>query len=146
MAQNKTRPTDESVVAFLEGVADEKKRQDSFEVLALMREVTGMEPRMWGGSIVGFGTYHYKYATGREGDMPLTGFSPRKQSLTLYIMSGFSLYDDLLGKLGKFKTGKSCLYIKRLADVDLDTLRQLIAQSVVIAEVRGNRIVVRRTT
>ena len=130
MAQNKTRPTDESVEAFLEGVADEKKRKDSFEILALMREVTGMEPRMWGGSIVGFGTYHYKYTSGREGDMPLTGFSPRKQSLTLYIMSGFSQHDDLLAKLGKFKTGKSCLYIKRLADVDLDTLRELIARSV----------------
>ena len=130
MTQNKTRPTGESVEAFLEGVADERKRKDSFEVLALMREITGMEPRMWGSSIVGFGSYHYKYASGREGDMPLTGFSPRKQSLTLYIMSGFTQYDDLLSKLGKFKTGKSCLYVKRLADVDLDFLRELVIQSV----------------
>ena len=137
MAQNKTRPTGESVEVFLDGVPDEKKRRDSLEVLALMREVTGTEPQMWGSSIVGFGSYHYKYASGREGDMPLTGFSPRKQSLTLYIMSGFAQYDDLLEKLGKFRTGKSCLYIKRLEDVDRETLSELVAQSVEHVQARA---------
>lgn len=94
-----------------------------------MREVTGEEPSMWGTSIVGFGSYRYTYASGREGEWPLTGFSPRKQNLTLYIMSGFDSYADLLADLGKFKTGKSCLYINKLEDVDLDTLRELISQS-----------------
>lgn len=126
----KTKPNDQSVTAFLNAVADEKKRQDSFVILELMREVTGVEPKMWGDSIVGFGSYHYKYASGREGDMFLAGFSPRKQSLTLYIMSGFSEYEALLGKLGKHKTGKSCLYVKKIEDIDLPTLRELIRQSV----------------
>jgi hypothetical protein len=130
MAEPKTRPTGESVEAFLNRVEDEKKRQDSFAILQLMQEVTGQEAKMWGDSIVGFGSYHFKYASGRESDWPLTGFSPRKQNLTLYIMSGFEAYESLLENLGKFKTGKSCLYIKKLNDVDLDTLRELIRQSV----------------
>lgn len=130
MAENKTKENDADVVAFLNGVADERKRQDSFAVLALMQEVTGMEPKMWGDSIVGFGKYHYKYESGREGDMPITGFSPRKQSLTLYIMPGFERYEDLMAKLGKHKTGKSCLYINKLADVDTAVLRELVTQSV----------------
>jgi hypothetical protein len=130
MAELKTQPNDQSVEAFLNGVTDEKQRQDSFAVLELMKKLTGAEPKMWGTSIVGFGSYHYKYASGREGDWFLTGFSPRKQSLTLYIMAGFSRHDTLMSKLGKFKTGKSCLYIKRLEDVDRDVLKELIKESV----------------
>ncbi|MDX1740237.1 MAG: DUF1801 domain-containing protein, partial [Rhodothermales bacterium] len=130
MAEPKTRLTDASVADFLHGVDDEQKRADCFELVDLMSDVTGEEPKMWGDSIVGFGTYHYKYASGREGDWMQVGFSPRKQSLTLYIMSGFSRYDELMKGLGKFKTGKSCLYVKRLSDVDRDVLRELIAQSV----------------
>lgn len=130
MAELKTKENDASVEAFLNGVADEKKRQDSFTILNLMQEVTGEVPRMWGTSIVGFGHYHYKYASGREGDWFLTGFSPRKQSLTLYIMSGFAEYDTLMNKLGKYKTGKSCLYVKKMEDVDEATLRELVKLSV----------------
>ncbi|HEX6385483.1 MAG TPA: DUF1801 domain-containing protein [Anaerolineae bacterium] len=129
MAEPKTRPNDESVEAFLNSVEDEKKREDAFALLELMKEVMGEEPVMWGDSIVGFGSYHYRYASGREGDSPLTGFSPRKRDLTLYIMAGFDQYDDLLERLGKFKTGKSCLYVKRLEDVNLDVLRELVRQS-----------------
>ena len=95
----------------------------------LMEEVTGEPATMWGGSIVGFGTHHYKYESGREGDMPLVGFSPRKKAITLYIMSGFDTHDELLGKLGKHSTGKACLYIKKTEDVDLDVLRELVMQS-----------------
>ena len=130
MSELKTKPNDQSVEEYLTRVDDDKKRQDSTTILALMKEVTGAEPRMWGDSIIGFGSYHYKYASGREGDWFLTGFAPRKRNLTLYIMSGFSEYDDLLGRLGKFKTGKSCLYINKLEDIDLSTLRELVEKSV----------------
>ncbi len=130
MAQLKTQKNDESVVDFLNSVEDERKRQDSFAILDMMSEATGEEPIMWGSSIVGFGSYHYKYASGREGDWFKTGFSPRKQSLTLYIMDGFSQHDDLLRQLGKFTTGKSCLYVKKLDDIDLPTLIKLVKQSV----------------
>ncbi|HMQ52658.1 MAG TPA: DUF1801 domain-containing protein [Anaerolineae bacterium] len=130
MAELKTKPNDQSVEAFLNGIADNKKRQDSFTILELMQEVTGAEAKLWGDSIVGFGRYHYRYASGREGDWFLTGFSPRKQNLTLYIMAGFDQYEALLAQLGKFKTGKSCLYIKKIEDIDLPTLRQLVQQSV----------------
>ena len=130
MAELKTKPNDQRVEGFLNQVPDEKKRQDSFTILELMKQVTGDEPTMWGDSIVGFGTYKYKYASGREGEWPITGFSPRKQYLTLYIMSGFDEYDDLLNKLGKLSTGKSCLYIKKLEDVDQDVLRDLVSKSV----------------
>lgn len=130
MSELKTKVNDASVVEFLHQVPDEKKREDSFTVLKLMEEITGQEAKMWGPSIVGFGQYHYKYASGREGDMPLTGFSPRKQALTLYITSGFDQYEELLASLGKHSTGKACLYIKRLSDVNLATLREIIQQSV----------------
>ena len=130
MAELKTKPNNQSVEGFLNQVPDEKKRQDSFAILELMKQVTGNEPIMWGDSIVGFGTYKYKYASGREGEWPVTGFSPRKQNLTLYITSGFDEYDDLLIKLGKHSTGKSCLYIKKLEDVDQEVLRELISKSV----------------
>jgi hypothetical protein len=130
MAQNKTVPTDQSVDEFLNAVPDERKRKDSFAILELMQQVTGLEPTMWGDKIVGFGSYHYKYDSGREGDMMLTGFSPRKQNLSLYIMGGLENYSSLLEKLGRHSTGGSCLYIKRLDDVDLSTLKRLIDESV----------------
>ncbi len=130
MAELKTQPNDQRVEDFLNSVADGTKREDSFTILELLKQITGSEPVMWGDSIIGFGSYHYKYAIGREADWFLTGFSPRKRSLTLYIMSGFEGYDKLLGKLGKYSTGKSCLYIKVLEDVDQDVLRELVSKSV----------------
>lgn len=130
MAANKTRANKQSVIEFLNSVTDEQKRKDSFEVLDIMREITGKEPVMWGPSIVGFGTYHYKYESGREGDFLVTGFSPRKQNLTIYIMTGFDKEKDLMNKLGNFKTGKSCLYVKKLADIDESLLRSLITNSI----------------
>jgi hypothetical protein len=130
MSDLKTQRNDASVEAFLGAVESERKRADSEAILALMREVTGEEPAMWGDSIVGFGSYHYKYASGREGEWFLTGFSPRKRTLTLYIMAGFKAYEPLLKRLGKFKTGKSCLYINSLEDVDREVLRELLARSV----------------
>ena len=129
MATNKTIPTSESVKSFLDAIPDQKKKQDCYTILEWMQEITEEPPVMWGPAIVGFGTYHYKYDSGREGDMLLTGFSPRKQNITLYIMAGFNRYDDLMPQLGKFKTGKSCLYIKKLEDVDTDILKALIATS-----------------
>jgi hypothetical protein len=126
MSQNKTVPTGESVEQFLNSIESEQKRKDSFTLLELLKEVTGLEPAMWGASIVGFGSYHYKYATGREGDSILIGFSPRKQNLTIYNMGGFEQYSDLAKKLGKYTTGKGCLYIKTLGDVDISVLKGLL--------------------
>ena len=130
MAELKTKRTRESVQAFIAGIEDESRRADARAVLKIMREATGEKPQMWGPSIVGFGSYHFKYESGREGDWFLTGFSPRKQALTIYIMAGFAKYESLMAKLGKHTTGKSCLYIKKLADVDPSVLRKLIEQSV----------------
>ena len=131
MAQNKTVKTGASVDEFMAAaVGNKRRRDDGLVLLDMMREVTGLEPEMWGPSIIGFGSYHYKYDSGREGNMPLIGFSPRSRSLSLYIMSGFDEYDDLLSKLGKHRTGASCLYINKLADVDMDVLRELVSQSV----------------
>ena len=130
MAEPKTKETSESVSAFLDKIADEVRRADCYSVADLMQSVTKEEPRMWGSSIVGFGRYHYKGKSGREGDWPITSFSPRKGDLTLYIMGGFDKVPDLMAKLGKFKTAKSCLYIKKLADVDRAVLRKLVAWSV----------------
>jgi hypothetical protein len=118
------------VERFLAGIEDEARREECRTVAKMMKQVTRAEPEMWGPSIVGFGRYSYRYESGREGEWMLTGFSPRKQALTLYIMSGFSEHEGLLAKLGRFKTGKSCLYIKRLSDVDLKVLKQLIQKSV----------------
>ena len=129
-SQNKTVATDDSVDAFLSEVENETKRADSYELLSMMQQVTDRPAVMWGKSLVGFGTYHYQYASGREGDFFLTGFSPRKQALTVYIMPGFASYDKILGKLGKFKTGKSCLYIKKLDDIDRSLLKDLVTSSV----------------
>lgn len=130
MAEPKTRKTNASVEDFLNSVADQRKRQDCFVLVDLMREITGSEPSMWGDSIVGFGGYLQTYSTGKEYEWPVTGFSPRKQSLTLYIMSGFEQYDELLDRLGKHTTSKACLYIKRLSDVDMAVLREMIELSV----------------
>ena len=129
MAGNKTVPTQQDVAQFLNTIADECQRQDSFKLVELMKQVTGLEPVMWGSRIVGFGLYHYMYDSGREGDTILAGFSPRKQALTLYNMSGFERLNDLLSKLGNHTTGKGCLYIKRLDDVDEPTLKMLIEES-----------------
>lgn len=126
----KTKPTDAAVDAFLDEVGDPARRDECRTILELMREVTGAEPKMWVGGMVGFGSYHYRYESGREGDWFVTGFSPRKANLTLYIMAGFDRYEVLLERLGKFKTGKSCLYLKRLSDVDIDVLEELVRESV----------------
>ena len=130
MAELKTKPNKVSVEKFLKSIKDEQKRKDSFQVLEMMKKITKEEPVMWGPSIVGFGKYHYKYASGREGDWFLTGFSPRKQNLTIYIMSGFKRYNELMKKLGKHKTGSSCLYINKLEDIDMKVLKELITESV----------------
>jgi len=130
MAELKTKKNDGDVKEFLNRTEDVTRRADSFTVLDLMRAATGAEGVMWGDSIVGFGSYHYKYASGREADWPLVAFSPRKDNLTLYIMPGFDQYDTLLQNLGKHKTGKACLYIKRLSDVNLAVLKELVDRSV----------------
>lgn len=130
MSDLKTRPTASSVDAFIDAVDDEHKRADCRVVARLMAELTGAEGVMWGSSIVGFGSYHYRYASGREGGFFEAGFSPRKKALTIYVMAGFAEYEDLLARLGKHSTGKSCLYVKRLADVDLDVLREMLIRSV----------------
>lgn len=130
MAEPKTRPTDADVGAFLESVPDERRRDEARTVCRLLQEVTGEEPVLWGTSIVGFGSVRLRYASGRELDWPVTGFSPRKAATTVYLMDGFEERDDLLARLGPHSTGRSCLYLKRLADVDLDVLRELVAESV----------------
>ena len=129
MAEVKTKENDGDVLAFLNSVENKQRREDALAVLELMKDITGEEARMWGTSIVGFGHYTYKYASGREGDWMCCGFSPRKTSLTLYIMDGFDKHQELMNQLGKFKTGKSCLYIKKLDDVNLAVLNDLIAES-----------------
>ena len=130
MAENKTKPTSASVTEFVNSIDDPRQRADARKVAAMMRRATGKRAKMWGSSIVGYGTYHYKYDSGREGDFMLTGYSPRKQALTVYILAGFKRFEPLMKKLGKYKTGKSCLYIKRLTDVDETVLEQLINESV----------------
>jgi hypothetical protein len=130
MGELKTKPTNASVEKFLNQVPDEARREDCFKVAKMMEEITGEKAKMWGPSIVGFGSYHYKYASGQEGDWPITAFSPRKQDLTLYLLPGFQKEGELMQQLGKHRTGKSCLYIKRLSDVHVPTLKKLIRQSV----------------
>lgn len=120
----------EDVTSFIEGIGNEARREDTRALLGLMRDVTGEEPQLWGSSMVGFGTYHYRYASGREGDLFKVGFAPRKDNLTLYLMSGMVGYDDLLAKLGPHKAGKSCIYVKRLDDLDREVLTTLIERSV----------------
>jgi hypothetical protein len=130
MAELKTKPNKKSVRDFVDGISDEDRRRDSKKLVALMKEITGVKPQMWGENIVGFGSYHYKYASGREGDAAIIGFSPRKQSLTIYLASGFVGYDDLLARLGRHSTGKACLYLKRLDQVDENVLTELLRKSV----------------
>ena len=130
MAELKTKPTEQSVESFLDKVPDEKVRDYCFTLIKLMKKATGSTPKMWGPSIIGFGKYHYKYASGHEGDMCLTGFSPRKPNMTLYVIAGFPGQEGLLKKLGKHKATKACLYIKKLEDIDVTVLEQLIQKSV----------------
>ena len=130
MAELKTRPTEQNIDGFLSRVEDPVRSQDAERICRMMERITRRKPQMWGTSIVGFGAYLYSYASGRIGEWPLTGFSPRKQALTLYIMSGFDEYDELLDRLGKYRTGKSCLYLKRLDQVDEKVLASLIRRSV----------------
>jgi hypothetical protein len=130
MAELKTKPRSASVDAFLKKSASGEKLKDCYRLVSLMKKITKQRPKMWGPSIVGFGTYHYKYATGHEGDMPVAAFSPRKQALTIYILTGLEVNAKLFKKLGKFKSSKACLYIKKLADVDQKVLAEIIKESV----------------
>jgi hypothetical protein len=129
-AKLKTKPTESSVAAFLDGIGDERRRKDAFTVLALMKKATKAEPKMWGGSIVGFGTRHYEYASGRTGDWFVMGLSPRKAALTLYLMGGLEPHGALLKSLGKHKRGKGCLYIQDLDEIDIPTLTALVRDSI----------------
>lgn len=130
MAEQKTKPTSQSVEDFINKIDNEQVRDDCSALIKLMKKVTGSKPVLWGPSIIGFGKYHYKYESGHEGDSCLIGFSPRKQNISIYIMSGFAQCTDLLKKLGKHKAAKACLYIKKLEDVDMSVLQQLIEYSV----------------
>ena len=130
MATLKTRPNADCVAEFIDRIADPARQRDARIVCELLKKITRRDPLMWGSSIVGFGAYSYTYASGRSGEWPLTGFSPRKQALTLYVMSGFDEHEALLGKLGDHKTGKSCLYIRNLDKVDRKVLASLIRKSV----------------
>jgi hypothetical protein len=127
-----------SVENFINSVSDEQKRQDSWDMVALMEKITGHPPKMWGNSLVGFGSYHYRYESGREGDFFLTGFSPRKTAFTIYVMPGFSRYEDLMARLGPHKTGKSCLYVKSLQVIDRDVLEELVSDSVAFMKDKYN--------
>lgn len=130
MAEIKTKVNDASVIDFINSVEDEQKRKDSLQLLSIFEELTGETAKMWGTSIIGFGKYHYKSERScQEGDWPLTGFSPRKQNLTLYVMPGLGVIDEQLMRLGKHTTSKGCLYIKRLADINLNVLREIIKAS-----------------
>ncbi len=126
---NKTRETDDDVTAFIDAVASEQQRADAYKIVETMSRLSGHLPKMWGPSIIGFGQYHYKYESGREGDMCRIGFSPRKGNTVLYVADGFEEYAELMGKLGRHKTGKSCLYIKRLSDIDEGILEELCGRS-----------------
>ncbi|MEP4547018.1 MAG: DUF1801 domain-containing protein [Saccharospirillum sp.] len=128
---NKTQPTSTSIAEFIESLADERRQAECHQLIDLMREESGQEPVLWGPAIIGFGQYHYRYDSGREGDFMRVGFSPRKQNLSIYIIPGFKPYQAVLERLGKHKLGKSCLYIKRLNDVDTSALRELVRQSLV---------------
>ena len=130
MTENKTKPTGDEVEALLAAIVDPQRREDAREVCAMMARASGESPRVWSGSMVGFGTYRYRYDSGREGEWFVTGFASRAAALTLYVMDGFPQYAELMERLGKYKTGKSCLYIKRLADVDADVLEELVSRSI----------------
>lgn len=130
MYKQKTTQNDKSVIAFIENTENAKKREDAYQLLDIFTETTGYQAKMWGTSIIGFGSYHYKYATGHEGDAPLVGFSPRKAKFSLYFATGDSNREALLDKFGKHKSGKACVYINKIADIDLNILEKLIKQSV----------------
>ncbi len=130
MAKNKTAETTASVTSFIEKTGDPIKREDSYKIAALIKNQTGFEPKMWGSSIIGFGSYHYKYDSGHEGNAPLIGFSPRNNALTLYMASNFEGKEQLLRQLGKHRTGVGCIYIKRLDDVNIDILKKMVDRSV----------------
>ena len=129
MAENKTKPTSESVTSFLNKIKDPQLRDDCFAILALMKSVSKTEPVMWGSAIIGFGTYHYVYESGREGDTVMIGFSPRKQNISIYLMGGLSKVQSELAKLGKHKTGGGCLYIKSLSDVNTVVLKKILTKA-----------------
>jgi len=129
VTENKTKPTRSSVTAFLNKIQDKQLRDDCFVILEMMQKVSNFEPVMWGSAIVGFGTYHYVYDSGREGDTVIIGFSPRKQNISIYLMSGLSTVEDELSKLGKYKTGKGCLYIKSLSNVNVEVLKTVFAKA-----------------
>ena len=129
MAELKTKENSKNVTAFLNGIENETRKEDAFKLLELIQDITGEMPRMWGTSIIGFGSYHYKYPSGREGDWFISGFSPRKQSLALYLCFDLNKYTRFLEKLGKHKTGKGCLHIKALDDVDMNVLKDLIREA-----------------
>ncbi len=130
MAKNKTTQTESSVIDFINSVADETKRDDSYYLIQLMKTQTGFEPQMWGPSIIGFGSYHYKYNSGHEGDAPLLAFSPRKDAISLYLFQNFDEREELLQKFGKHKAGKGCIYVKKLADIDIEVLKVMMTRSV----------------
>jgi len=130
MAENKTQPTKESVDEFINKVDSEQKRNDSYRLIELMRKTSGCEPVMWGSSIIGFGNYHYRYESGREGDAPLIGFSPRKSAISLYVFTGLDDHLDLLKGLGKYKKGKACIYVKKLYDIDTKVLENLMKTTI----------------
>jgi hypothetical protein len=134
MAENKTKPTRNSVTVFLNKIRDQQSRDDCFAVLEMMQKVSNSEPVMWGSAIVGFGTYHYVYESGREGDTIVIGFSPRKQSISIYLMGGLKNVEQELTKLGKYKTGKGCLYIKSLSDVNVGVLKKIFAKAFKVAQ------------
>jgi Domain of unknown function (DU1801) len=136
MGENKTKPTKLDVATFIDALTDENRRADAKALVKLMQGATGEKPKMWGPSIIGFGSYHYRYESGREGDMPLVGFSPRKTAAVLYGVMGFSGSEELLAKLGPHTTGKGCLYVKRLADIDPKVLRALVSKSVTAKRAR----------
>lgn len=130
MAKNKTTETESSVVDFINTTDDETKRNDAFELVKIMQKATGFEPKMWGPSIIGFGSYHYKYASGHEGDAPLAGFSPRKAAISLYLYLPDESREKLLSEFGKHKSAKGCIYIKKLADIEVEILKKMISTSV----------------
>ena len=140
MAENKNQPVQKSVTTFLDSVENEKRRADAYCLFEIFNRLMPEPAILWGESLIGYGTYHYKYDSGREGDFFLTGFAPRKQNLSVYIIAGFEPFSELLGKLGKYKTGASCLYINKLEDINLEILEELIKQSVALMRKKyGNK-------
>lgn len=135
MAKNKTAQTNENVIQFIETFSNsEQKKQDSYALLQLMQDVSGYEPKMWGPTIIGFGSYHYKYESGHEGDAPLLGFSPRKAAISLYVFTGLDEHQHLLENLGKFKMGKSCIYANKLVDINVEVLKKLMQETIVFMQ------------